>query len=177
MRLFIAIDLPRSFKAELTRIQKELKQLSCGGKFVTNNNFHITLHFIGESKDLQGAVEAMHEAGRGIRPFTLHLGKYGCFDKGGRKTSYVEVKGQLDELNALYESLQSALYDNGFSRERKGFVPHITLGRNVEHDDVATMELKALSPNASMTVMGFTLFESRREDGKVVYLPLHTEKF
>lgn len=30
MRLFIAIDLPRSFKAEVTRIQKELKQLSCG---------------------------------------------------------------------------------------------------------------------------------------------------
>ena len=47
----------------------------------------------------------------------------------------------------------------------------------VEHDEIATMELKNLSPNASMTVMGFTLFESRREDGKVVYFPLHTEKF
>ena len=53
MRLFIAIDLPRSFKAEVTRIQKELKQLSCGGRFVPANNFHITLHFIGESRDLQ----------------------------------------------------------------------------------------------------------------------------
>ena len=63
MRLFIAIDLPRSFKAEVTRIQKELKQLSCGGRFVPANNFHITLHFIGESRDLQGAVAAMHEAG------------------------------------------------------------------------------------------------------------------
>ena len=105
------------------------------------NNFHITLHFIGESRDLQGAVAAMHEAGRGIRPFTLHLGKYDCFDKGGKKTSFLEVKGQLDELNALYESLQSALYDNGFSRERKRFTPHITLGRNVEHDEIATMEL------------------------------------
>lgn len=49
MRLFIAIDLPRSFKAEVTRIQKELKQLSCGGRFVPANNFHITLHFIGET--------------------------------------------------------------------------------------------------------------------------------
>ena len=177
MRLFIAIDLPRSFKAEVTTIQKELKQLSCGGRFVPANNFHITLHFIGESRDLQGAVAAMHEAGRGIRPFTLHLGKYDCFDKGGKKTSFLEVKGQLDELNALYESLQSALYDNGFSRERKRFTPHITLGRNVEHDEIATMELKNLSPHASMTVMGFTLFESRREDGKVVYFPLHTERF
>ena len=114
---------------------------------------------------------------RGIRPFTLHLGKYDCFDKGGKKTSFLEVKGELGELNALYESLQSALYDNGFSRERKRFTPHITLGRNVEHDELATLELKQLSPNASMTVMGITLFESRREEGKVAYYPLHTERF
>ena len=47
MRLFIAIDLPRSFKAELMRIQKEVKGISCGGRFVPQDNFHITLHFIG----------------------------------------------------------------------------------------------------------------------------------
>ena len=46
MRLFIAIDLPRSFKAEVTRIQKELKQLSCGGRFVPANNFHAALENI-----------------------------------------------------------------------------------------------------------------------------------
>ena len=70
MRLFIAIDLPRSFKAELARIQKEVKGISCGGRFVPANNFHITLHFIGESRDLQGAVAAMHEAGILHRDFS-----------------------------------------------------------------------------------------------------------
>ena len=54
MRLFIAIDLPRSFKAELVRIQKEVKGMSCGGRFVPQDNFHITLHFIGESDDIAG---------------------------------------------------------------------------------------------------------------------------
>ena len=82
MRLFIAIDLPRSFKAELARIQKEVKGISCGGKFVPQDNFHITLHFIGESDDIAGAAEAMREAVRGIRPFTLHLGKYTSLEKG-----------------------------------------------------------------------------------------------
>ena len=82
MRLFIAIDLPRSFKAELARIQKEVKGISCGGRFVPQDNFHITLHFIGESDDIAGAAEAMHEAVRGIRPFTLHLGKYTSLEKG-----------------------------------------------------------------------------------------------
>ena len=62
MRLFIAIELPRSFKQELARVQKEVKQMSCGGRFVPQENFHITLHFIGESDDLAGAVAAMREA-------------------------------------------------------------------------------------------------------------------
>lgn len=177
MRLFIAIDLPKSFKKEVSRIQQQLKQMSAGGRFVPAENFHITLHFIGESDDLAGAVDAMREAARGIRPFTLHLGKYGCFEKSGSKTSFVEVKGELNELGVLHESLQCALYDNGFSRERKGFTPHVTLGRSVVHDDLVAGEMKALCPNASMTVQGFTLFESVRREGRMLYLPLHTERF
>lgn len=123
MRLFIAIELPRSFKQELARVQKEVKQMSCGGRFVPQENFHVTLHFIGESNDLAGAVAAMREAVRGIRTFTLHLGKYDCFDKNGSKTSFLAVKGELDELERLYESLQCALYDNGFSRRAQALPP------------------------------------------------------
>ena len=177
MRLFIAIGLPKSFQTEVGRIQKELKQVSCGGSFVPAGNFHITLHFIGESQDMVGAVKAMHEAVRGIRTFTLHLGKYGSFDKGKNRTSVLLVQGELEELNALYESLQSALYEQGFSRERKRFSPHITLGRNVEHDALAGAELERLSPNASVTVQAITLFESTREKGRMIYTPIHTEKF
>ncbi len=177
MRLFIAIELPKSFKAELSRIQKQLKILSCGGRFVPEDSFHITLHFIGESGDLSGAAASMREAARGMRPFTLHLGKYTSFARGSARTSVVEVKGELKELNALHESLESALYDNGFSRDMKRFTPHITLGRNVEHDELTDAEMKALSPNASMTVFGITLFESVRQEGRMVYRQLHKEVF
>lgn len=177
MRLFIAIELPKSFRQEVGRIQKQLKTLSCGGRFVPEDNFHITLHFIGESRDLAQAVEAIHEASRGIRPFTLHLGKYMSLEKNGSRASTLEVRGQLDELRALYESLESALSDRGFPRERRRFTPHITLGRSVEHDELADAEMKALSPNASMTVFGITLFESVREEGRVTYRALHKETF
>lgn len=178
MRLFIAIDLPRSFKAELMRIQKEVRGMSCGGKFVPQENFHITLHFIGESDDIAGAAEAMREAVRGIRPFTLHLGKYTSLEKGSHgRTAVMEVLGDLGELTAMHESLESALYDRGFSRERKKFVPHITLGRSVEQDDLTAMELEnSIRANASLTVQAITLFESRREKGEMVYIPLHREK-
>ena len=124
------------------------------------------------------AIEAMHEAVRGIRPFTLHLGKYTSLEKGSHgRTAVMEVLGDLGELTAMHESLESALYDRGFSRERKKFVPHITLGRSVEQDDLTAMELKnSIRANASLTVQAITLFESRREKGEMVYIPLHREK-
>ena len=178
MRLFIAIELPASFKNEVDRIQKEVKQLSSGGRFVPKENFHITLHFIGESQNLVGAAEAMAEAVRGIRLFELHLGKYSALEKGSRgSTSVLKVLGDMEELRAMYESLESALSDRGFSRERKQFTPHITLGRSVELDDISAGELERLSPNASMQVRGITLFESVREGSRMVYTPLHRERF
>ncbi len=178
MRLFIAIELPASFKGEVARIQKEVKQLSTGGRFVPTENFHVTLHFIGDSQDLVGATDAMAEAVRGIRPFELHLGKYMSLEKGSRGcTAVLRVLGEIEELRAMYESLESALSDRGFSRERKQFTPHITLGRSVELDDMTAAELERLSPNASMQVRSITLFESRREGSRMVYTPLHRERF
>lgn len=177
MRLFIAIDLPRPMKAELSGILREVKQRSTGGRFTPPDNFHITLHFIGESDDLPGAIDAMRDAVRGIRPFSLHLFGYGSFVKGNTHTAFVTVKGDLDELNILYEVLQSALFERGFSRETKRFFPHITLGRNVAYDELSHNELMALSPAASMTVTGITLFLSERVQGKMVYTPLHVERF
>ena len=178
MRLFIAIDLPRSFKEELMRIQKEVKGMSCGGRFVPQDNFHITLHFIGESDDIAGATAVVGGGGRGVCSLERTRGGGGCGKRGVRgPTAVMEVLGELDELTAMHESLESALYDRGFSRERKRFVPHITLGRSVEQDDLTALELKnSIRANASLTVQAITLFESRREKGEMVYIPLHREK-
>ena len=65
MRLFIAVELPKAVRNEVGAALKELKMLSSGGRFVQENNLHITLHFIGESNDLAGAVKAMQSAVRG----------------------------------------------------------------------------------------------------------------
>ncbi len=178
MRLFIAIELNNEMRAELASISKALRERSCGGRFVPNENFHITMHFIGESNDLAGAVEAVRTACRGIRPFRLSLGRYGFFEKSGSgKTSIVEVGGDLGELGILHETLESALADRGFSREFKRFRPHVTLGRNVDHDELVTQELKQIPLSASTLVTGLTLFESARVKGNMVYTPLHRESF
>lgn len=177
MRLFIAIETPQNVVRELIRIQRALKSKSEGGRFVPESNFHITLQFLGDVGDINGAVMALRHACRGIRPFPLHLGGYGYFSRGDAKTSFVNVLGNLSELRALYESLSSALADGGFPRANSRYTPHITLGRNVRHSDEAGEELKSISLNASMQVQGATLFESARTDGGMEYIPLHRERF
>lgn len=176
MRLFIAIELPRSVKSELSDMLKELRSRSSGGSFTRAEELHITLHFIGESEDLVGSVNAIRSACAGIRPFALKPEGYGFFEKGEKKTSFITVSGDTDELDLLHEKLESALSDNGFARDYKRFTPHITLGRNVEHDELVSMELSQTEFKAGFTVSSVTLFESVREKGKTVYNPLHREK-
>jgi len=177
MRLFIAIELPKSFCKEVLRLQDAVRAQSQGGRFVQGDNFHITLHFIGESADLAEAVEAMNQASRGIRPFELHLGRFSSFTRKDGHTPFLSVLGELDELSALYESLQSALSERGFPREQKRLTPHITLGRSVNLSDEAIESLSAFSPNASMQVQGITLFESVRRENRMVYSVLHRTRF
>ena len=180
MRLFIAIEISNDMRRELAAMSKTLKGVSTGGRFVPAENMHITLRFIGESDDLMGAVSAMREACRDIRPFTLSLGHYGYFEKtasGNHRVALVTVEGELEELNILHESLEAALYDKGFLRDHKRYMPHVTLGRSVEHDELAAGELERIPLSASALVTGITLFESTRENGRMFYTPLHMEKF
>ena len=180
MRLFIAIEISNEMRRELAAMSKTLKGVSTGGRFVPAENMHITLRFIGESEDLAGAVSAMREACRDIRPFTLKLGRYGFFEKtasGNHRVALVTVEGELNELNVLHESLEAALADCGFPRDHKRYSPHITLGRSVEHDELAAGELQAIPLSAEAAVTGITLFESARVNGRMVYTPLHRERF
>lgn len=176
MRLFIAIEIPKAIRSELSKALRELRSRSSGGRFTPENDLHITLHFIGESDDLMGAVNAVKAACAGIRPFVLKPNGYDYFEKGERKTSYITVSGDTEELCMLREKLESALSDNGFARDYHKFIPHITLGRNVEHDELVSMEMRDIAFNQSFTVSGVTLFESVKENGRMVYNPLHREK-
>ena len=180
MRLFIAIELTADMKRALAGISKALRERATGGRFVPIENMHVTLHFIGESNDLGAITAAMREACRGIRPFTLELGGYGYFEKtasGSHRVSLVTVRGDLAELGVLRDTLESALADKGFPSDHKRFSPHITLGRNVGHDELAAFELENMELGCKETVTGITLFESVKQNGKPVYVPLHRESF
>ena len=174
MRLFIAIPLPKDVQKKVFAFEQELKAASTGGRFVPQGNHHITLRFIGESNALADIAFAMDQAVADARPFTLKLGGYGWFDHGGARTSFLKAEGDLSELFRIHEMLETGLWERGFCKGKGRLVPHVTLGRAVEHGDIS--HLKA-PENASFRVSSIVLYESANERGRMVYTPVHTARF
>lgn len=179
MRLFIALPLPPDVRRTLTRAQSLLRSATQEGRDVPEDNFHITLHFIGESDDIAGAAAACDGAVRGIRPFLLRLNGFSSFARGNSHTVFMNVTGDLTELYALHESLISALHDYGFHAPRKRLKPHITLARDVALSSPA--ELASLTPEvdggSAFTSNQLVLYESRRENNRMRYIALHKSGF
>lgn len=172
MRLFIAIPLPPDVLRAVASARVALEQYGAAGRFVPRENYHVTLHFLGETDRLLDATEALRDAVRDIRPFVLRLGGYGSFKSEKSHTGFVSVACDGSELNNLYESLESALWERGFSRNRGSLTPHITLGRRIQGDDGFVLP----PPKAAFTANTICLYESRNVGGAMRYTSLHQER-
>ena len=171
MRLFIAIPLPPDITRALSSARAALEEHGASGRFVPRENYHITLHFLGETSALHDIADAMREAARDIKPFVLRLCDYGSFKTDGSHTGFVNVRCDSDELDRLYESLEAALWERGFSKNRSKLTPHITLGRKIEGDEGFALPAQ----KAAFTANTLVLYESRSERGQMQYTPIHKE--
>jgi len=157
MRLFIAVQLSDELKNILTGTLHELKKAGVKGNYVPSQNLHLTLVFIGETKDVEKIKEAMKTVA--FQPFRLSLSEMGHFDdllwagmKGGQKLSFL-VKG-------LREALDQAGIDYG----KQEFMPHITIIRRFSGN-----WKNVPAPKGDMMVKKISLMKSEQKDGKRVY--------
>lgn len=171
MRLFIAIPVPPDIRRAAADTAIRLKKRGAQGRFVPEANYHITLHFIGESDALLDAADAIHEAARDAKPFLLRLTDYGAFPSGSGSTGYLGISDETGELRRLYETLEDALWDRGFMKNRARLTPHITLGRNIRGVEGFTCPRRE-----AFTANSIVLFESRSERGGMRYEPVHRER-
>lgn len=119
MRLFLALDVNKQTRAALYAFEQQMKQAGITGNYVPMGNFHVTIHFFGETHRLGEIGMAMAEAVRGIKPFSLTLDGIGAFSN----TAVARLGGETAELKALYESTEAALANVGFVREKTAAGP------------------------------------------------------
>ena len=169
MRLFIALDLP-------WRLRERLALMAGSGipgaRWVSPENYHLTLRFIGETQahraeDIDLALSAIRARG-----FSLTLSGVGTFTKGGRVTAFwvgVERNPQLDHLQ---NKIETALQRVGVDPERRRFTPHVTLARldnAVEAKLAAFVQANNLFRAEPVAVEHFTLFSSQLGKEQSVY--------
>ena len=132
IRAFIAIELPESVRAQLGRIQGQLKPGHEGVvRWVDPKGVHLTLKFLGNIAESQ--VPAVADAVRGaakVGRFPVEVGRPGAFPSlQAPRVVWVGVGGDLEKLAALQRAIDGALARLGFPPENRPFSPHLTLGR------------------------------------------------
>lgn len=178
MRTFIAIELEQEVQKYLSEVQAEAQGLCRRGNFTPVENLHLTLHFLGEveESDLEYLQDAMYETALRNRPFRLTLGQLGFFPRGNRGILWAGLE-KSQPLQRLFSTLEKALEQQGFAREKKGLSPHITLGREVEPQRGFTDVQKAVAVQPMMIeVRQISLMESVRKGPKLVYEPLFRQE-
>jgi len=82
MRLFIAINFTSEFKETLINIINQVKPQVKKARYTLQENLHLTLVFIGESKDTATITQLMDEVQ--FDPFSLSLSDVGSFNRNGK---------------------------------------------------------------------------------------------
>lgn len=169
MRLFVALELPWPVRERLSLMAGSG---ILGSRWVSPDNYHLTLRFIGETQAHQAEDIDLALAGIRARGFTLTLAGVGTFSKGGRVNSLwvgVERNPLLDHLR---NKIETALQRAGVGPDRRRFTPHLTLAR-LDHAPEAKLasfvQAHNLFRSEPIPVEHFTLFSSQLGKEQSVY--------
>lgn len=169
MRTFIAIDLPAEIKAQVSQLQKQLKDKLPALSWTRPENFHLTLLFLGErtKNELEGIINILDRI-PWPGAFTFALDKLELFGTYSRpKVLWLGPGEGREELGKLGGLVRCAL------GEEEPFAPHLTLARfrNQKPRDIKSI-LGPVAENILVPVHEVTLFESKFGAGPPRYIPI-----
>ncbi|MDA8168322.1 MAG: RNA 2',3'-cyclic phosphodiesterase [Nitrospiraceae bacterium] len=132
IRCFVSIEIPEDVKAVIEAETARLRRSGADVKWVAAKNLHFTIKFLGDVPEEKLPELALLLAGsvRDTGPFEMELYGTGVFP--GERSPRVVWIGVRDtvKMDDVRLNVENTLEKAGGSpRERKPFVPHLTLGR------------------------------------------------
>jgi 2'-5' RNA ligase len=179
MRLFIAINLTEEVRRIMARAIGEIPIPDPPWRWVAEENFHLTLKFIGESdpKRVEGIAAAVEKVCRREERFVLTFGSFGAFPGFGRpRVLFYRAEKGAEQASRLARGIDEILAaDLGIERERKKFKAHVTVARVKRPLEKALTERLATVPpleGASQVVRSVALVCSELTRAGAHYTPL-----
>jgi 2'-5' RNA ligase len=111
-------------------VRRMLEATRADVKFVEPENVHLTLRFLGEIEP--SLVEQVSQVVKetNFQPFSVRLEGVGVFPNLRRpRVVWAGISEGVSQLAEVWKDVDTKLSGLGFERERRGFSPHITIGR------------------------------------------------
>lgn len=183
-RAFIAVDLPDSIRSSLGEAQEMLKLHQFRAKWVRPQNIHLTLKFLGNTDvaQIDNIVAVMAQATKDCTAVSLTAKGIGVFPDIRRpRVIWAGLKGKLEILQEIQQTLDLCLADLGFPKETRAFNAHLTLGRvkgkiNPARMKAAIVELEGFE-SRPFDVNRIILFKSDLRPGGAVYTRVQEVSF
>lgn len=171
MRLFIAIEIPDDLKKAIGILRTDIP----GARWVSGEQIHLTLAFLGEVEEAVVVTLNKELAHIKLPEFELCFSGTGCFPNRHRpRVLWIGLEPN-PHLQVLACKVREAVLACGIPQDERPFSPHITLARlklatSREFDAFIDQPQKQeLSP---FPVRDFILFQSRLTPQGAEHLPL-----
>ena len=162
MRLFIGIKLDNRVNSIINKICDNLYNEGIRGNYTNKNNIHLTLSFLGEineskEKEITEVIDSLD---------VTNIKEIKITGISVLKDMIILNVEKSKELDCLYNELYNKLINLNYKLDNRHFFPHITLVREKNKDYKKGLELVS-------TFTKVTLFESKRINGVLTYVPLN----
>lgn len=130
IRAFVGVRIDPAVTQKIIEAETQLKRDLSGIRWVGRENLHFTLKFLGpiEEAKIGPISKALEGALRLFPRFPILARGIGVFpDIRRARVLWVGLEGE--SLAPMASGVEEALEAIGFAREKRGFSPHLTIGR------------------------------------------------
>lgn len=172
MQTFLAIDIPKTVKSQIEDKLEGLIREYPHFRWVASENYHITLHYFGFTKDLLGTIQKIEDSLYEGEPFYLYSLQGDLYIRN-QIVLFISFKRE----KKLEDLVSKTKYSFGV-KEKFKFSPHLTIGRfkipSKQQYLALKKKLHKLKVEINFPVNKISLFQSVLSHNKPLYKKLHT---
>lgn len=168
-RIFVAVDISDEVRRKvinyIENLRRDFRQIRVG--WDKSEKLHLTLNFLGDADEnqLENLIKIVGEISAQIDDFYLQLADTGVFPNARNpRVLWIDVKDEKRNLEKINELLEKKCEEMGFAREKRKYIPHLTIGRVREPNRASELAKKHLANKfepVEFSVSQIVIYESQ----------------
>ena len=184
IRAFIAVEIDAPHKEKLSALISYLKKSNASVKWVTENQMHLTLKFLGNigQENVQKISGVLKATAGDFSTFNILFSKIGAFPNYERpRIIWLGIEKGKESLKLLNNKVECELEKIGFSKEKREYKAHLTLGRVKSLKNIPGLSRLIneadLQFQDEIKIDKLILFQSTLTPKGAIYTPLTQQSF